>query len=325
MGFSKNYHFVCICCNIHVIRRNAHMISKEELLETYNLTEEDFQAANISWEELTAIYDDFKRKRPIYEIARSSFLYEFLEDTDAAGIHSFRSRIKDPEHLIVKIIRKRNEAYKKYKYLTKDNYEHFLTDLIGFRVFILFKEDWADFHTYITSRITNDKHNYISSWTEECPSDNCFIEAPKVHIRTGDKRDIYQKFIHDADIYTNKIYRSVHYTIKYRGIYLEIQLRTLFEESWGEIDHKIAYPYYQHNENLNEFSAMINRLSGLADEMGSFFRKVKEREIEHLEHQKEASENETAPTDMAYLDDAKEQVCSEPLTPADMLHTLLHE
>lgn len=301
------------------------MISKEELLETYNLTEQDFQAANISWEELSAIYHDFKSKRPIYEIARSSFLYEFLEDTDAAGIHSYRSRIKDPEHLIVKIIRKRNEAYKKYKDLTKDNYEHFLTDLIGFRVFILFKEDWANFHTYITSRITNDKHNYISSWTEECPSDNCFIEAPKVHIRTGDKRDIYQKYIHDSDIYTDKIYRSVHYTIKYRGIYLEIQLRTLFEESWGEIDHKIAYPYYRHNENLNEFSAMINRLSGLADEMGSFFRKVKEREIEHLEHVKEEPKVEEQTISSPSEQDTEQTDSAESSTPADILYTLLHE
>lgn len=301
------------------------MISKEQLLEKYNLTEQDFQAANISWEELTAIYHDFKSKHPIYEIARSSFLYEYLEDTDAAGIHSYRSRIKDPEHLIVKIIRKRNEAYKKYKNLTKDNYEHFLTDLIGFRVFILFKEDWENFHTYITSRITNDKHNYISSWTEECPSDNCFIEAPKVHIRSGDKRDIYQKYIHDADIYTDKIYRSVHYTIKYRGIYLEIQLRTLFEESWGEIDHKIAYPYYQHNETLNEFSAMINRLAGLADEMGSFYRKVKEREIEHIEHRKEAQEKEPEPTESVVCTEKKTGDSKEPLTPADLLHTLLHE
>ena len=301
------------------------MISKKELLETYNLTEQDFQAANISWEELSAIYHDFKSKRPIYEIARSSFLHQFLEDTDAAGIHSYRSRIKDPEHLIVKIIRKRNEAYKKYKDLTKDNYEHFLTDLIGFRVFILFKEDWSDFHTYLTSRITNDKHNYITSWTEECPSDNCFIEAPKVHIRTGDKRDIYQRFIHDSDIYTDKIYRSVHYTIKYRGIYLEIQLRTLFEESWGEIDHKIAYPYYRHNENLNEFSAMINRLSGLADEMGSFFRKIKEREIEHLEHTKQTPSEDTSPTPSAGFSDRNQEDAKEPLTPADMLYTLLHE
>lgn len=300
------------------------MISKEELLQKYNLTEDAFVSANISWEELTQIYEDFKSKRPLYENARNSFLHNYLENTDRAGIHSYRSRIKDPEHLIAKIIRKRNDAYKKYKDLTLDNYEHFLTDLIGFRVFILFKEDWTHFHEYITSQIINDKHNYITTWTDECPADNCFIEAPKVHIRTGDKRDIYQTHIHDSDIYTDKVYRSVHYTIKYHGVYLEIQLRTLFEESWGEIDHSIAYPYYRNNENLNEFSAMINRLAGLADEMGSYFRHIKEREIEHLNHleQEETQPITTRPTQIQEKDYSVNDSFG---TPQDMVNALLRE
>lgn len=35
------------------------------------------------------------------------------------GIHSIRTRVKDAEHLIVKIIRKRQENYKKYRTLDK--------------------------------------------------------------------------------------------------------------------------------------------------------------------------------------------------------------
>lgn len=300
------------------------MISKEELLKKYNLTEEDFRGAAISWEELEAIYEDFQQKRPRYEEVRRSFLKTYLEDTDRAGIHSYRSRIKDPEHLVAKIIRKRNESYKKYKNLNKNNYERFLTDLIGFRVFILFKEDWEIFHTYITEQITNDKHYYITDWTQECPGENCFIEAPKVHIRTGDKRDIYQRLIHDSDIYTGKVYRSVHYTIKYQGVYLEIQLRTLFEESWGEIDHTIAYPDYQDNENLSEFSAMINRLSGLADEMSSFYRKVKQREVEHLANRTE-EEKVKEEKRKEQVTPATGTVAEGFGTPEDMLQFLLHE
>ncbi|RHQ45185.1 hypothetical protein DWY47_12900 [Ruminococcus sp. AF25-23LB] len=44
------------------------------------------------------------------------------------GIHSIRTRVKDAEHLIVKIIRKRQENYKKYRTLDKDNYEKFLIE-----------------------------------------------------------------------------------------------------------------------------------------------------------------------------------------------------
>lgn len=67
----------------------------------------------------------------------------------------------------------------------------------------------------------------------------------------------------------------MHYIIKYHGYYLEIQGRTLFEEGWSEIDHDIVYPYYKDDEMLTEFSGLLNRLSGVADEMSSYFRKMK--------------------------------------------------
>lgn len=70
---------------------------------------------------------------------------------------------------------------------------------------------------------------------------------------------------------------------------------------------------------------MINRLAGLADEMGSFYRKVKEREIEHLEHMKETQEKEPVPTEPAVSMDNKQDISDKPLTPSDMLHALLHE
>ena len=51
---------------------------------------------------------------------------------------------------------------------------------------------------------------------------------------------------------------------------MEIQIRTLFEERWGEIDHHILYPYKKSDPMLTEFSELLNRLSGMGDEMASF-------------------------------------------------------
>ena len=48
---------------------------------------------------------------------------------------------------------------------------------------------------------------------------------------------------------------------------MEIQGRTLFEEGWSEIDHDIVYPYFKDDEMLKDFSTLLNRLSGMADEM----------------------------------------------------------
>ena len=62
--------------------------------------------------------------------------------------------------------------------------------------------------------------------------------------------------------------------------YIEIQGRTLFEEGWSEIDHDIVYKEAEDDEMLRDYSKLLNRLSGLADEMSSYFRKMKEHREE---------------------------------------------
>lgn len=124
----------------------------------------------------------------------------------------------------------------------------------------------------------DEEHNYIA-------------EKPKVHIRNGDVRDIYDEVLPPDCVIDGKVYRSVHYIIKYKGAYLEIQVRTLFEEGWGEIDHTVVYPYYQDDKILKEYTEMLNRLSGLADEMGSFFNKLKKLEEEAIGKKAPSNDN----------------------------------
>ena len=42
------------------------------------------------------------------------------------------------------------------------------------------------------------------------------------------------------------------------------------------MDHDIVYPYFQDDVMLKDFSTLLNRLSGMADEMSSYFRRLKE-------------------------------------------------
>ena len=99
-------------------------------------------------------------------------------------------------------------------------------------------------------------------------------EKPKVYKRAGDTK-IYDQ--NEIEIISDGIYRSLHYIIKYKGYYVEIQGRTLFEEGWSEIDHDIVCPYNTDDEMLKDFSTLLNRLSGMADEMSSYFRRMKEK------------------------------------------------
>lgn len=54
------------------------------------------------------------------------------------------------------------------------------------------------------------------------------------------------------------------------GLGIEIQVRTLYEEAWSEIDHKLRYPYNLQNEMLGNYVDIMNRLTGVGDEMGTF-------------------------------------------------------
>lgn len=263
------------------------MISKEALFEKYNISEEMFEAASVEWDDLKYIYTDFESKKEKYRTILSEFEQEYLINVSDYGIHSCRTRIKDPEHLTVKIIRRRQENYKKYKDLNKDNYEKFLTDLIGIRCFILFKADWEKFHRYIEERIEDSSQYYVDDCIADFDEDEGHVymaEMPKVHVRAGDSTEYYENVLPPDAIKSKKIYRSVHYIIKYHGVYIEIQVRTLFEEGWGEIDHYMVYPYYQNDALFQQYTGLLNRLTGLADEMGSFFREVKRLEIEHLKN-----------------------------------------
>ncbi|MDY5846288.1 MAG: GTP pyrophosphokinase [Bariatricus sp.] len=257
------------------------MIDKKEFLATYNMSEEEFEEAQISWEELTAIYEDYREKEGHLRDLGKEFLDEYLYDIEKAGIHSYRYRTKEPGHLLEKVIRKRRENMGKFARLDHTNYHKFITDLIGIRVFFLYREDWIYFHKYLTSVFENKPEQYVEHRIEDFDDDinHYYIaERPKVYKRSGDSKIFDGNLI---EIRADGIYRSLHYIVKYKGYYVEIQGRTLFEEGWSEIDHDIVYPYYKNDEMLTDFSKLLNRLSGMADEMSSYFRRLKQEREEN--------------------------------------------
>ena len=282
------------------------MIDKESFKDKYGISEMQIKSSGLTWEDLCLIYHDYEdNKVALYRNVSKDFVSNYLTDfenpnipdesRELSKIHSVRYRIKDPEHLIEKIIRRKIDNFKKYRELTTENYEYFVTDLIGIRCFVLFKADWQNVHRYLISNIKNDPELYITSPLQStCHDDEkvFFSERPKAHIRNGDSRDIYEELLEPDAVLDDKVYRSVHYVVRYKKVYLEIQVRTLFEEGWGEVDHAIVYPYFKNDPFLKEYTELLNRLSGLADEMGSFFCKAKLLEQQYLQHQRSKNQQQ---------------------------------
>ncbi|MBR6616018.1 MAG: GTP pyrophosphokinase [Lachnospiraceae bacterium] len=251
-------------------------MKKEEFLTQYNLLDRDLAEANLEWSELELILNEYEKLDETLHVLGKEFIDEYLYDIEKAGIHSYRYRTKSAGHLLEKIIRKRKESPNRFDKLDHTNFHKFITDLIGIRVFFLYREDWIHFHQYITKRFENNPELYIDDRLGDFDEDvnHYYIaEKPKVFKRSGDTK-IYDD--REIDIISSGIYRSLHYVIKYKGYYVEIQCRTLFEEGWSEIDHDIVYPYNQDDAMLKDFSTLLNRLSGMADEMSSYFRRMKE-------------------------------------------------
>ena len=120
----------------------------------YNISNVNLEEAKIGWDELELIVKEYKKIDETLHVLGKEFIDEYLYDIEKAGIHSYRYRTKSVEHLIEKIIRKRKECPEKFEKLDHTNFHKFITDLIGIRVFFLYREDWIHFHKYITTSKT---------------------------------------------------------------------------------------------------------------------------------------------------------------------------
>lgn len=280
------------------------MITYDEFCSKYRITDDMMTASGLSWDDLTAMYVDFSGKANQYERILGEFQEVYLgpllrsKADERPVVHSLHSRVKDPEHLIAKAVRKKIENFKKYEAMNAGNYEKFFTDLAGVRCLLLFKADWEKLHKHLVNRIIDDETLYVNDrCLDRFNSDKGRIyhaEAPKVHIRNGDDDRLYLSLLGPEQVSKGRTYRSAHYIIKYKGAYLEIQARTLFEESWGEIDHAVVYPYHTDDPILTEYTGLLNRLTGLADEMASFFVRIQELESENAQPRENQLPSETA-------------------------------
>ncbi|MGK0468348.1 RelA/SpoT domain-containing protein, partial [Clostridium sp.] len=121
-------------------------LDKEDFLKKTQTSEDDIIKNEIDFSVLNQIYIDYDSYRSSYE-SQAGFIADTLRTHKK--IHSVKSRVKEPDRLIEKIIRKttgRKEKYGPEFKFSMENYKEEINDLIGVRAIHIFKEDWEDIH-----------------------------------------------------------------------------------------------------------------------------------------------------------------------------------
>lgn len=232
------------------------MNNQQEVFKLDGLLEADLEEAKISKEDLLAIYFDYVSSLEMFK-QQASYLGNILQL--GKQINSVKWRVKDPLHLLKKIVRKRKEALNKneqsskYLSITVDNYKEIITDLIGLRAIYLFKAQWYEVNDFILSMFKVCDNEKITIYYAK---DDDLSKLPiKNEIIFKEKNYLIDKVKKDSS------YRSTHYMIESihpHNFKIELQTRSILEEAWGEIDHHIRYPDFEDNLELQRRMSILN-------------------------------------------------------------------
>ena len=169
----------------------------------------------------------FEEKMYEFDLFKDAIAGYFLKNPKVSrNIHSVKTRIKDIDHLREKIARKNNDQAS----ICADNIFERITDLAGVRILHLSQDQFPLIHDSIFEKIRSNDW-YLN-------------EKPKAYTWDPESVEFFKKF--DLEVERKEsFYTSIHYLIRPRKdsiICCEIQVRTLFEEIWGEVDHLLNYP-----------------------------------------------------------------------------------
>jgi ppGpp synthetase/RelA/SpoT-type nucleotidyltranferase len=183
---------------------------------------------------LKALVKLFTTQTSTFQVIVENLQREILARKDLAkDIHSLRLRVKDPKHLYDKLARKLREAKERQKAFTiiDKNLFQKINDLAGVRILHLQTEQFENINQNL--KLLFRDHSYS------------LLEGPTARTWDDESRR-YFKSVGIRTIRSPSLYTSVHYIVRTNTsarYTCEIQVRTLMEEVWGEVDHSINYPH----------------------------------------------------------------------------------
>ncbi|CAN0654919.1 putative GTP pyrophosphokinase [Nitratireductor aquimarinus] len=222
---------------------------------------------NLKHEELLNQYDKMRHDLKTFMNGIVEYIGEHPDLTRPGSeiVHSFKSRLKDREHLREKITRKINDG----KEITADNLFKEVTDLAGVRIMHLFQEHFTHIDAVVRKRVAD------GDWV--------LSEQARAYTWDPESAEYFRKF--DLEVIQKPTsYTSVHYLIRPRAdspICCEMQVRTLFEEIWGEVDHQINYPVPTADLACKEQIKVLSKIIGAGSRLLDALNRVNQAANKH--------------------------------------------
>lgn len=208
------------------------------------------------WNSLERIKSHYERAIDQYKAILSTMISEISQaDMSNPTIHSIRYRVKDVDSLLIKIIEKSakvptqtqcNAEIEKYRHISEENYYKIITDLVGVRILIRYRYQWQAVHSLIWKLYHSVNYEYVRDWEKDYkydPALKFIAEQPKAYIKQESDRTTYEAI--GKNIFhilpSNNHYASLHYLVNRSGTYVELQVRTIFDEAWCECSHDFVY------------------------------------------------------------------------------------
>lgn len=202
------------------------------------------------------------------------------------GVHLQCNRVKALDSLLEKVINKRYanlmNADSEYYHINGENYKSIITDLIGMRFIINYRGKWTVIHNELLEIFpyaTNE--TYAKGCLLPHPKDgrNIQIEIPKAYYAPGDDINTFREYGLDVRLH-EKGYRSIHYTVSYKGVYIELQLRTIYDEAWSDCDHNYVYKKDDNKSHtaLAQISDVLCKLTNVSNDIGERMKEIFEKD-----------------------------------------------
>lgn len=204
-------------------------------------------------EEIGALVEHYKGQRKAFSGFMNNVVDFFKPDNprllDADGrpvVHSVKFREKEISHLQEKLRRKISDG----RIISCENLFANISDFCGVRVIHLKLSDFSSIHSAIQEHVANQH------W--------CYAEPPKAYTWDPEYKRYFESLGVETEI-KESFYTSVHYVVKPNHetfVTCEIQVRSLFEEIWGEVDHQLNYPTTSDNVSCREQLKVLAKLVG---------------------------------------------------------------